>query len=202
MCGVVAHKADSNKDVNLVYPKNYPSGGKNFYYDVNNQTATFEEKTLRVTRVENHPVHGDQCHSEFITPYEVVLDLSDKRNKAMILGPYGQQSITIKESMDDSLVQRRKGSLTVNIAGGKDGLKTWFLEPDKHSIELGYVRTSIMRIAAMKNLVPPEYDSSKEISKLKARPDFEYGKDYRYLYSETPLPNSVRTTPDRHITSR
>ena len=202
MCGVVAHKADSNKDVNLVYPENYPSGGKTFFYNVKEQAVTFEEKTLRVTRVENHPVHGDQCHSEFITPYEVVLDLSDKGNKAMVLGPYGQQSITIKESMDDSLVQRRKGSLTVNIAGGKEGLKSWFMEPDKHSIELGYVRTSIMRIAAMKKLVPPEFDSSKEIAKLKARPDFEYGKDFRYLYSDTPLPNSVRTNPDRYITSR
>ena len=43
-------------------------------------------------------------------------------------------------------------------------------------------------MAQQKKMVPPEYDSHQEIAKLKARPDFEYGKDYSYLYSDKALP--------------
>ena len=161
---------------------------KGCYYKVNEQTAVFTEKVLRVTRVENHPKYGDQCHSEFFSPYSLELDLSPKGDKAMLTGPFGEQAVTIKECADDFLVQRRKGSMTINVKGGKEGFREWMMDPDKHSIEIGYVKHHVEDIAQQKKMVPPEYDSHQEIAKLKARPDFEYGKDYSHLYSSEPLP--------------
>ena len=164
-------------------------GRKGYYFEVNKDTAVFSEKVLHVTRVENHPKYGDQCHSEFFSPHFLKLDLSPKGDKAMLTGPYGEQAVTIKECADDFLVQRRKGSMTINVKGGKDGFREWMMNPDKHSIEIGYVKHHVEDIAQQKKLAPAnDYDSGQEIEKLKARPDFEYGKDYSHLYSNEPLP--------------
>lgn len=161
---------------------------KGYYFEINKDTAVFSERVLRVTRVENHPKYGDQCHNEFFSPHFLKLDLSLKGDKAMLTGPYGEQAVTIKECDDDFLVQRRKGSMTINVKGGKEGFRKWMMNPDKHSIEIGYVKHHVEDIAQQKKMVPLEYDSHQEIAKLKARPDFEYGKDYSYLYSDKALP--------------
>ena len=78
--------------------------------------------------------------------------------------------------------------MTINVKGGKEGFREWMMNPDKHSIEIGYVKHHVEDIAQQKKMVPPEYDSHQEIAKLKTRPDFEYGKDYSYLYSDKALP--------------
>lgn len=175
------------KDNPTVFPEENPER-KGYYYEVNKETAVFQQKVLHVTKVENHPKYGDQCHNEFFSPYFLKLDLSLKGDKAMLTGPYGEQAVTIKECTDDFVVQRRKGSMTINVRGGKDGLKEWMMNPDKNDIAIGYVKSNIKDIAQTKKLVPPEYDSRQEMEKLKARPDFEYGKDYSFLYSKEALP--------------
>lgn len=162
---------------------------KGYYYEVNKDTAVFSEKVLHVTKVEDHPKYGDQCHSEFFSPHFLKLDLSPKGDKAILTGPYGEEAVTIKESSVGVLVQRRKGSMTIGINGGKDGFREWMMNPDKHSIEIGSVKHHLEGIAQMKKLAPSyDYDGRKEIEMLKARPDFEYGKDYSHLYSSEPLP--------------
>lgn len=162
---------------------------KGYYFEIDNDTAVFSERVLRVTRVENHPKYGDQCHNEFFSPHFLKLDLSLKGDKAMLTGPYGEQAVTIKEPSNDALIQRRKGSMTISIKGGKDGLREWMMNPDKHDTELNFLKTAVNRISQEKKLAPvDDYDSRKEIAKLKARPDFEYGKDYSFLYSNEPLP--------------
>ncbi len=162
---------------------------KGYYFEVNKDTAVFSEKVLHVTKVENHPKYGDQCHNDFFSPHFLKLDLSPKGNKALLTGPYGEQAVSIKEPTNDALIQRRKGSMTISIKGGKDGLREWMMNPDKHDIELNFLRSAVKCISQEKQLAPiDDYDSRKEIAKLKARPDFEYGKDYSHLYSSEPLP--------------
>lgn len=175
------------KENPVVAPEEHPER-MNYFYEVKKERAVFAERVLRVIRVTNHEKYGDQCSNGFFSPYFLKLDLSPKDSKAMLSGPFGEQKLTIKEAGDDSLIERRKGSLTIKIRQGKDGLKDWMFHPDKHDVEISYLKSCLKQIALEKKLVPEEYDSAREIAKLKERPDFEYGKDYSHLYSEEPLP--------------
>lgn len=175
------------KENPVVAPEEHPER-KNYFYEVKKERAVFAERVLRVTKVTNHEKYGDQCSNGFFSPYFLKLDLSPKGNKAMLSGPFGEQKLTIGEAGDDFLLHRRKGSLTINVQGGKAGLRDWMLHPDKHDVEIGRFETCLKHISLEKKLVPEEYDPVKEIARLKARPDFEYGKDYSHLYSEEPLP--------------
>lgn len=178
---------DYVKNNPTVEPEVHPER-KNYFYKVNEEKAVFKNEVLRVTKVNLHEKYGEQCSNSFFSPHFLELDLSLKGDKAMLTGPYGEQKLTIKEAGDDVVVGRRKGSLTINIQGGKDGLKDWMLNPDKNDVAIDYVKSCLKQISREKKLVPAEYDSHQEIAKLKARPDFEYGKDYSYLYSKEPLP--------------
>ena len=170
-------------------------------FDAERNTLIFTNKDYHCISVVQREINGDLCDQascRFIGGQQIELDLSPKKDKAILRGPGGEVPITIKGTTD-FCYSWKKGSKTIKF--GKSGKGTIMeclanrehapgsIAPSDQEEKAHDYLHGLQRICENlgreRSLIPPEADFVKEMRQLKTRPDFAYNKDYSYLYQDT-----------------
>jgi len=175
-------------------------------------TYDAETKTIRIENGCWKPVAvflrdgSEQVRRKKIGGYEILFELpKDGTNKATLRTPLGVRAVTIKPTKKASYWERdlfriTKTQLQIGeIARGTsseyvllDGLAAleYVLDrkgdkPEQVEDIWGWIEKFILRYAKKAGMLLDSddvYDEERET--LRRRPDFEYGKDYSFLYSD------------------
>lgn len=168
-------------------------------YDKERKTISVERKNFHCVRIVNKDVGGTmtpQAHNEAVGSRKLEFDLSPDGNKAILKTEYGEKKFNIVPSIDelDRIIvgfQRGRfvvGDLKSGLKDGKDGLIEYLGQegPDKvdlnHDIAMGRLETILLTVAEKSNLLPKSPDILDDFHNLQKRDDFEFDKDYMYLY--------------------
>ena len=174
---------------------------------------TYDEAT-RTIRIENgywKPVAvflrdgSEQVRGKRIGGYEILFELPEEGTKATLRTPLGVRVVTIKSTKKASYWERDLFRITKTtfqigeIARGTtsdsvllDGIEAleYVLDkkgdkPEQIEDAWGWIEKFILRYARKTGLLlDSELVFGEEWKAIRSRPDFEYGKDYSFLYSD------------------
>ena len=171
-------------------------------FDAERNTLIFTNKDYHCfSVVQREKINGelcDQARCRFIGGHQIELDLSPKKDKAILRGPGGEVPITIKGTTD-FCYSWKKGSKTIKFGEsgketimeclanreGEPGRMAPSYQEEKAQDYLHGLQRICETLGRERSLIPPEADFVKEMRQLKTRPDFAYNKDYSHLYQDT-----------------
>lgn len=170
-----------------------------FSYDKESKTITIERREYHCVRVVNGDVGGEitpLAHNEPVGSRKIELDLSPDGNKAIMKTNFGEKKFNVAPSVDELnrvIVGFERGRFVVGelkhgLKDGKDGLIEYLEQEgsDKvnpnSDIAMGRLELIISSVAVKSKLLPDECDMINELHSLMERDDFEFDKDYTYLY--------------------
>ena len=172
------------------------------------------DKEARTIRIENgywKPVAvvskdgADEVKGKKIGGYEILFELPEEGAKAMLRTPLGVRKVTIKPTKKASYWERDLFRITkTQFQVGEiarettsepillDGLEAleYVLDkkgdkPEQIEDAWGWIEKFILRYARKTGLLlDSDLVFDKEWKAICSRPDFEYGKDYSFLYSD------------------
>lgn len=168
-------------------------------YDKESKTITVERKNFHCIRVVNKDVWGEmtpQAQNQPIGKRKLEFDLSPDGNNAILRTEFGEKKFYIAsppEEINRILVGFKRGRFLVgnlksDLKDGKDGLIEYLNLEDSdkvdlnHDIPLGRLESILLSVAEKSKILPEEPSIVDELKNLMKRDDFEFGKDYTYLY--------------------
>lgn len=173
-------------DVQVGHPEENVNYGNIAINDATKIMTLRARELHTVAVVEKEIISGDivpQARTAFVLPYEINVDLSHSDNKIPVTGPFGTVTIRVEPTTEDYIYKRRPGAKLLRYRGGIEDLKKDLNDANSKNLSVENKISLFRRISEDFNLIPKE-NFVEEMHALMERGDFEFGKDYTFLYDK------------------